>query len=174
MWNEHFRQREQWEKRCCNQHASQLYLLVTPRTLVCTIHLSNNNVSSHDTSSIIAMNYLSPMLPNFSCLVTILEFKFEEITISLIDHHISHSAFAQIFEHLLTKYLLTWSCKGTRAKYWEACLEFTTRHQSPMKSCLFTTPEYSHEGHQNESSGSVCPLQWRILWHSKPIRCPTR
>lgn len=52
------------------QHASQLYLLATPRTLVCTIHLSNNNVLSHDTSSIIALNYLSPALPNFSCLVT--------------------------------------------------------------------------------------------------------
>lgn len=52
------------------QHAFQLYLLVTPRTLVCTIHLSNNNVLSHDTFSVIALNYLSPVLPNFSYLVT--------------------------------------------------------------------------------------------------------
>lgn len=52
------------------QHASKLYLLATPRTLDCTIHLSNNNVLSHDTSSIIALKYLSPVLPNFSCLVS--------------------------------------------------------------------------------------------------------
>lgn len=52
------------------QHAFQLYLLSTTRTLACSIHLSNNNVLSPDTSSIIALNYLSPVLPNFSCLVT--------------------------------------------------------------------------------------------------------
>lgn len=43
------------------QHAFQLYLLGTPRTLVCSIHLSNNNILSHDTSSILALNYLSPV-----------------------------------------------------------------------------------------------------------------
>lgn len=47
-------------------HTSQLFLLTTPRTLVSTIHLSNNNVLSHETSSIIVLNYLSPLLPNFS------------------------------------------------------------------------------------------------------------
>lgn len=31
------------------QPASHVYLLVTPGAFVCTTHLSNNNVSSHDT-----------------------------------------------------------------------------------------------------------------------------
>lgn len=66
----HFRQRKQQEKKALYSHASQFYLFATSRTLVYAFHLSNNNVLSHDTSSIIALNYLSPVLPNFSGLVT--------------------------------------------------------------------------------------------------------
>lgn len=174
MRNGHFRQTEQWEKRCYIQQASQLYLLATPRILVCITHLSNNNVSSHDTSSIIVMNYLSPVLPNFSCLVTILEFNLEGITTSLIDHHISHSALHMILECLLTKYLLTWRCKENRAKYCETCLKFTTQHQSFLWSSLFTTPGiFMMAIKMSHLVPSVCPLQWRILQHTKSIRCPT-
>lgn len=158
MRNGHFRQGEPPEKRCCNQHASQLYLLATPKTLVCTIHLSNNNVSSHDTSSIIAMNYLSPMLPNFSCLVTILEFKFEGITSSLIDHHISHSALHRFLSVYLLNICWLEDVKGPELNIVKHVLSspLHSTPESPMKYCLFTTPEYSHDGHQNESCGSVC------------------
>lgn len=59
------------EKRLCISVCLSTVSSCNFQTLFCTIHLLNYNVSSHDTSSIIDLNYLSPVVPDFSYLVTV-------------------------------------------------------------------------------------------------------